>query len=181
MKRIRKPIYAAVLIAAGALVPQIFHYLGGAKAGMMFLPMHIPVLICGLLLGSLYGFAAGLLIPFLSFLITGGAMPSAERLPFVIAELALYGFASGLFAALFKNVYLALISAMISGRLLYAGLLCVAFYVFHMKNAAPIAVWNSFVQGIAGVIIQLVIIPPVVYVLKRYFNDRTNQQNNTDA
>lgn len=181
MTKINKLVSAAVMIAAGVLLPQIFHFLGGAQAGMVFLPMHIPVLICGLMLGSLYGSAAGLLIPVLSFLITGGSMPSAERLPFVIIELVLYGIASGFFAAIFKNIYPALILSMVSGRLVYAGLLSIAFYVFHMKNAAPASVWDSLVKGIVGVIIQLIIIPPVVYALKRYFNDRTNKQSNIDA
>lgn len=181
MRKVNKLVFAAVLIAAGVLLPQIFHAFGGAQAGMVFLPMHIPVFICGMLLGSLYGAAAGLLIPVLSFLITGGAMPPADRLPFFITELILYGIASGFFASIFKNIYPALISAMILGRLVYAGLLCIVFYAFGMKSAAPVSVWDAFVKGIVGVIIQLIVIPPVVYALKRYVNDRTNKQSNLNA
>ncbi len=181
MQKINKLVFAAVLIAAGVLLPQIFHMFGGAQAGMIFLPMHIPVFICGMLLGSLYGAAAGLLIPVLSFLITGGTMPPAERLPFFILELILYGIASGFFASIFKNIYPALISAMILGRLVYAGLLCIAFYAFGMESAAPVSVWTSLTKGIFGVIIQLIVIPPVVYALKRYTNDREFKKSNGNS
>ena len=182
MLKIHKLVYAAVFVAAGALLPQLFHVLGGPQAGMIFLPMHIPVFICGMFLGSLYGSAAGLLIPLLSFLITGGTMPPAERLPFFIIELVLYGIASGFFASIIKSTYLTLISSMIVGRLVYAGLLCIAFYAFGMKSAAPIAVWSSLIKGIFGVIIQLAVIPPVVYALRRYSNDREhNSKSNSNA
>jgi riboflavin transporter FmnP len=181
MPKINKLVYAAVFVAAGVLLPQIFHVFGGTQAGMLFLPMHIPVFICGIFLGSFYGSAAGLLIPVLSFLITGGTMPPAERLPFFITELVLYGIASGIFASVFKSIYLSLISSMIVGRLAYAGLLCIAFYAFDMKSAAPISVWSSLIKGIFGVIIQLAVIPPVVYALRRYSNDRERKKSNSNS
>ena len=60
---------------------------------VIFLPMHIPVLLCGLLCGSYYGLLCGLLVPVLSSVLTG--MPSAPILPGMICELAMYGFMTG--------------------------------------------------------------------------------------
>ena len=92
--RTRDLTYAALLIALGLLMPQVFHMIGGQQAGGMFLPMHIPVLMAGLLLGPAYGTAVGVVTPLLSFLISG--MPPLAKLPFMVIELAAYGFASGL-------------------------------------------------------------------------------------
>lgn len=42
----------ALLLAAGILLPQVFHMIGGQAMGGMFLPMHLPVFVAGLLLGA---------------------------------------------------------------------------------------------------------------------------------
>ena len=53
---VKKLVIAALMIALGVLLPMLFHSLGG---GTVFLPMHIPVLLCGLLCGVPYGAACG--------------------------------------------------------------------------------------------------------------------------
>jgi riboflavin transporter FmnP len=159
----KKMVYCALLIAVGVLLPELFHLIGGTAAGASFLPMHIPVLIGGLLLGKYYGSAIGALAPVLAFLTSG--MPTAERLPFMIIELAVYGFVSGILS---KHLYPALIISMILGRIAYAASLVMAFYLFKMSEAAPIAAWTAVIKGLPGIIIQLLIIPPVVYALRRY-------------
>lgn len=52
----RTMTYAAMLTALGILVPFLFHQVG--IAGKVFLPMHFPVLIAGMLLGPTAGLAA---------------------------------------------------------------------------------------------------------------------------
>ncbi|MBQ9115423.1 MAG: ECF transporter S component, partial [Clostridia bacterium] len=61
-----KLTYAAMLAAIAVLFPQLFHLTGIPGAGQMFLPMHIPVLICGLWLGPFCGGAVGAIAPLLS-------------------------------------------------------------------------------------------------------------------
>ncbi len=39
-----------ILMAMGLILPTIFHTFN--MGGQVFLPMHIPVLLCGLLIGS---------------------------------------------------------------------------------------------------------------------------------
>lgn len=60
------------------------------NGGSVFLPMHIPVLICG----APYGLACGIITPFLSSMTTG--MPPAMILPQMMIELAVYGLVTGL-------------------------------------------------------------------------------------
>ena len=48
MTKTKTMILAALCFALGLVLPSAFHMIG---AGTVFLPMHIPVLICGLVCG----------------------------------------------------------------------------------------------------------------------------------
>ena len=61
-------VITAFCIALCIVLPMAFHAIG---AGATFLPMHIPVLLCGLLCGWPFGAACGLIGPLLSSLLTG--------------------------------------------------------------------------------------------------------------
>jgi hypothetical protein len=61
--------------------------------------MYLPVLLGGCLLGWRWALAVGVLSPVVSFLITslaGAPMPALPRLPFMMAELAVFALVSGL-------------------------------------------------------------------------------------
>ena len=77
------------LISAVAL-PQIIHVIGavsgmGTSLGEALLPMHLPIILAGLLGGSYVAGIAGLLSPLLSFALTG--MPTSAMLPFMCGEI----------------------------------------------------------------------------------------------
>ena len=155
----------ALLLAAGILLPQIFHMIGGQAMGGIFLPMHLPVFIAGLLLGPLYGCAIGIITPLVSFFITG--MPPAGKLPFMLVELLTYGLVSGLLRGGHINIYVSLLLAQIAGRLTNALALVCATYLFHLNVPAVITVGSAVVTGIPGLIIQLVLVPAVVILIER--------------
>ena len=161
-------ILGALFCAFGVLFPPIFH-LFGATAGGIFLPMHIPVLTAGFLLGPVWGLIVGLFSPILSTFITG--MPPMAKLPFMVFELMAYGFFSGLiYRYLPKNkfifLYPALIGAQIAGRIV--NLLCVliAVYLLGLKSASLPMVWTSLVAGLPGIILQLIFVPLLVKGIK---------------
>ncbi|HBL85055.1 MAG: hypothetical protein A2Y17_02430 [Clostridiales bacterium GWF2_38_85] len=162
--KLRKLIYSGLLAAIGVLLPQVFHLIGGPQAGSMFLPMHIPVLLAGFAAGPLGGLAVGVITPLLSFLITG--MPQIPRLYFMLFELAAYGLAGGL---LYKKLPLlpSLLLAMISGRAVYALCLMLSGPLFGVNIDAPVAAITATVTGLPGIAIQLILIPAVVYALKK--------------
>ena len=87
---IRKLVYTGLLVAVGVLLPQVFHIFGSSAAGMVFLPMHIPVLIGGLLLGPMSGLCIGVAAPLISFGITG--MPPLSNLFFMMSGLVSFYF-----------------------------------------------------------------------------------------
>lgn len=171
-------VYSGLLIAIGVLLPQLFHIFGPA-AGKTFLPMHIPVLLAGLLVGPLYGLGVAVLVPILSSVITG--MPPVPMLYFMLFELVAYAVVAGLlYKKLNWNLYVSLISAMICGRLVYGLGLAVAVNLFGMtfKFASVTAFFGGITAGLPGIIIQIVLIPPVIYALKKGGLAIANQATN---
>jgi len=167
-------INCALFTALGVLFPSVFH-LFGAVSGQTFLPMHIPVLIAGLLVSPLCGLAVGIICPFLSCLITN--MPTFFKMPFMCIELAVYGLSSGLFYKVFgakiKNttaaLYASLVCAQISGRI--ANLVCTYLAVnilgiTHNAISVKLALM-SIPAGFVGIVIQWAVIPPVVRILSK--------------
>ena len=153
----RKITYGGLLIAMAILLPQAFHLTGFQQSGQIFLPMHIPVLLSGFILGPMFGMCVGAISPVISSLLT--AMPAPDRLPFMIIELAAYGLMAGLLVSL--------IGAMIFGRIMYALSLFVACDIFGLAGVGAIGAVNAAVKGIYGILLQLVIIPPIVYALEK--------------
>lgn len=161
----------AIMLAFGIILPQLFHLTGIPQAGEVFLPMHIPVLLTGFVIGGDYGFAIGVLTPLISHFITG--MPGAPRLPFMMGELAIYGLVSGL---LFHNARMnekkfggvaTLIISMVCGRLFYAAMLFVAASFLNVNCGGAIAAVTATVKGVYGIGLQLLVIPPIVYAAQK--------------
>ena len=87
-------VFAALCVALGLIVPQVFHLIPFVGAvpnlGGVFLPMHIPVLLCGFLCGWKYGAVCGAVVPFLSSIATGMPVMWPQGVS-MIFELAVYG------------------------------------------------------------------------------------------
>lgn len=68
--QVKRLTLSAFFLALGLVLPFAFHSFG-PQAGAVFLPMHIPVLLCGFVCGSAYGALIGVLTPLLSSALTG--------------------------------------------------------------------------------------------------------------
>ncbi len=165
MKRIKKLTVTALCVALCVALPIVFHLI--PDGGSLFSPMHIPVLLCGLACGPLWGLACGLLGPALSSFVTG--MPGAAYLPPMLIELAAYGFFCGAMMRIVRtgrlsaDLYISLVSAMLAGRVL-AGL--ARGFIF-AKGAFSIGMWATsyFVGSAPGIIAHLIIVPALVIAL----------------
>ena len=60
---VKKLAVSAALLAIGFLLPLLTAQI--KEIGDTLLPMHLPVMLCGLLCGPQYGLTVGLLLPFL--------------------------------------------------------------------------------------------------------------------
>ena len=168
MLRTNKLILTSLFIACGLLLPLAFHSFG--MGGRTFLPMHLPVFMGGLLLGWLPGLIIGALTPVLSSLLTG-MPPLIPSLPMMFVELALFGLVSGyLYHDKRKNIYFALITAMIIGRLGAAFVLMLFSDILGIKLHPLTYVAATFMTGLAGVIFQIVFIPILVKRLEHIFS-----------
>ena len=55
-KNVKKITVGGLLIALALVLPMAFHLTGVPQPGQVFLPMHIPVLLGGFVLGPVFGF-----------------------------------------------------------------------------------------------------------------------------
>ena len=149
-------IFSAVFVGLAVATPTIFHQFN--LAGPTFLPMHIFVMLAGLLFGWRTGVLVGLLSPLMSYGITH--LPPMAILPETILELAVYGLAAGLLREKSFNVWFALLGAMILGRLAR-----LAFIIAAGSEANP---WMFIQMSWPGIVLQLALIPAVVYFLQRF-------------
>lgn len=163
----RKTIVSGVFLALGVLLPLVTAH-GFGVPGTIFLPMHLPVLLCGLIAGPFYGGILGLLLPFLNCILTGmpAAFPNAVVMTF---ELLTYGAVSGLIYEIckFKNqiarIYISLAASMLAGRLI-SGLVISLLLSFNpaLKHASVIA---ATITGLPGIAVQLLLIPALLRAL----------------
>lgn len=158
------------LIALAVVLPQIVHIALGQPGGVQLLPMYLPVLIGGCLLGSKWALAVGVLSPAVSFAITslmGSAMPALPRLPFMMAELAVFALVSGLFSKkIYENglwAFPAVILAQLVGRAVFLGLVAI------FQSIAPFSVEmirGQIVSGWLGLLIQAIAVPLLIIALR---------------
>lgn len=160
---------SAIFLALGFVLP----FLTGQipEIGNMLLPMHIPVLFCGFICGAPWGAVIGFITPLLRSLCLGmpPIFPTAAAMAF---ELCAYGLFSGLIYHFFnrKNIlaiYVSLVAAMIIGR----GVWGIVDLIFTSINGNPLT-WSvfltsAFASAFPGIILQLVLIPVVMFALER--------------
>lgn len=163
---VKRMIMAAVCVALCVVLPIAFHSI--PNAGSVILPMHIPVLLCGMLASWPYGFVCGLMGPLLSSVLT--SMPPAAILPAMMVECAVYGAVSGIMlkcvhtGKTYPDLYIALITAMLAGRVI-SGIAKALIFSPGLAMSAWIA--SSFVTALPGIVIQLVLLPIVVNTLMK--------------
>ena len=161
-----KTLTSVGLIALAVILPQIVHLALGQPGGVQLLPMYLPVLIGGCLLGSKWAIAVGALSPVVSFAITsllGEAMPALPRLPFMVAELAVFAVVSGLFSKkIYENglwAFPAVILAQLAGRAVFLGLVAI------FQSVTPFTVemiWSQILTGWVGLAVQAVLVPLLI-------------------
>lgn len=165
-----KSLISVGVVALAVLLPQLVHLIAGASGGIQWLPMYLPVLLGGCLLGWKWGLGVGVLSPLVSFAITsltGNAMPAASRLPYMMAELAVFAAVSGLFSKkIAENGWMAfpaVLLAQVSGRAVFLALAAIFQGVSALSAAA---VWAQIQAGLLGMVLQAVLVPFIAMGLR---------------
>lgn len=162
----KKIVLASLFIAIGLVLP----FLTGQVPliGQKLLPMHLPVLIGGFVLGGSVGSLVGLLTPLLRSIIFG--MPPFFPTALAMSlELATYGYLTGFFHKIFPRkkafIFINLILSMIGGRLVWG---MVSFVLYGITGTAfnwDIFMASAFGAAIPGIILQLILVPLIVLSL----------------
>lgn len=162
-RKVKYVVGTVILAAVGVTLPQLFHLFLGSTAGATFLPMHIAVLLAALVFGGPSAILVASTSIVFSYAVTG--MPNIQKLPFMLAELCIYGVLLSLFRKKFNN-YAALIMTMISGRLIYSGLVLLCIKVFGAA-VSKVSIVSLVKTGWPGLLIQLMIVPLLASALKK--------------
>lgn len=172
MMKIKDMSLSAMFIALGIVLP--FVTMNIPEIGNMLLPMHIPVLLSGFILGPVYGMIVGFVTPLLRSVMFGAPIfyPKAIVMSF---ELLTYGLISGLFYHIIFNrrsklinIYISLILAMIFGRVTYGIAQSIIGLVNMNEFTFKVFVTEAIINAIPGIIIQLIIIPIIIKLLGGY-------------
>lgn len=168
MKHVKKLTLSAALLALGLVLP----FLTGQiqQIGNMLLPMHIPVLLCGLICGWQYGGLIGFIMPIMRHFIFGmPAMPNVISMAF---ELATYGLVVGLLYNHSKwkcviALYRSMIIAMLAGRIVWGIVQATVLGVTNGTFTLQMFLAGAFLNAIPGIILQLTLIPTIMIILNR--------------
>ena len=165
---IKRMVLAALFIAIGMILPFVTAQV--PSIGRMLLPMHIPVLLSGFVVGWPYGLAIGLILPlFRSFLLGMPPLfPTALAMTF---ELGAYGFLTGfLYEYLPKKsgyIYTNLIVSMLGGRLVWG---VVSLFLYGLNNQTfswQLFMGGAFLNAVPGIVLQILVVPVIVIALER--------------
>lgn len=166
---IKNMTLAAMFLGLGLVLP----FLTGQipQIGNMLLPMHIPVLLCGLICGWQYGATVGFILPLLRSAVFGAPVffPTATAMAF---ELMTYGLVVGWLYChsrwqCIRALYRCLILAMLAGRAVWG-----IVQVIQLGLSGSGFTWQMFMAGaflnaIPGILVQLILIPAIMVALNR--------------
>ena len=167
-KHIQNLVTAAMLMAVGIVLP--FFTGQVPQIGNMLLPMHLPVLVCGLICGWQYGGIVGFILPLLRYALFGTPpMPNGIAMAF---ELAAYGAIAGFLYNRSKwqcivALYRSLLIAMIGGRVIWGIVRLLMLGVAGNAFTWQMFMAGAFLNAIPGIILQLVFIPALMVALNK--------------
>ncbi len=167
LSRLKREIFTALCVALSVVLPICFHFI--PNAGAVICPMHIPVLLCGLICGGFFGGICGICGPLLSSILTG--MPPIAILPSMTVELVAYGVLSGLLMKVLRtknfyvDLYASLTVALVVGKIV-AGIVTALFF---SPNGYSLALWVTtyLVTALPAIIIQMTLIPLIMFTLSK--------------
>ena len=160
-------LLSAMFLAIALILP----FLTGQikEFGSMLLPMHIPVMLCGLVCGWQYGLTIGAIAPLLRSAVVGMPVmfPSAIAMAF---ELATYGVVIGILFQkarwkCIKSLLRCLIISMVAGRVVWGIVQCILLGLGKNGFTISMFVTSAIVKAIPGIILQLLLIPTVMLML----------------
>ena len=166
LARARELSLAGLLGALGLLLPIGFHALG--PAGRVFLPMHLPIVVAGFVVGPATAAGLGLIVPLLSAVLTG-MPPLAPPIALLMSlELMVKAtLASVLYRSLRLPIWLVLPVALLVDWAVLAVAAVVAADFFAIEAGPVQYVWGVILLSVPGTLLQLAVVPLGVAAIER--------------
>ncbi len=166
LSRARELALAGFMGALGLLLPIGFHALGWG--GQVFLPMHLPVVVAGFLVSPATAVTLGIVVPFLSSVLTGMPPLAPPIAPLMALELgAKAGVASLLYRSLRTAMWLALPVAIMADWAVLALAAGFAADWFAIKASAIQYLGAAIVLSLPGTVLQLLAVPVTVLGIEK--------------
>ncbi|MBP3201074.1 MAG: ECF transporter S component [Lachnospiraceae bacterium] len=168
-EKTKKITLSALFIALGLVLPLLTGQL--KQLGNAFLPMHLPVLLCGLVVGPVHGLIVGLILPILRHFTFG--MPPLYPTGISMAfELATYGFVVGYVYKVSRwkciiALYESLIIAMVAGRIIWGIVQMILLGINGQAFTYEMFMAGAFLNAIPGIVFQLIFIPSLMLALHK--------------
>lgn len=163
-----KLVFSAVFLALSIILPTVIS-MGSPQLGQTFLPMHIPVMLCGIICGTPYGIVVGLVAPLLKSIITGlPVITSAISMAF---ELATYGGMCGMLYKAFPKkigyIYPNLLISMIVGRIVNGSVNYLITTASDNDFILKSFITLTTINALPGIVIQFALIPLIILALRK--------------
>ena len=159
-KKVLRMTLASLFLALAYVLPFATGQI--QSIGNMLCPMHLPVLLCGFICGWYWGFTVGFVAPLLRSLTLGMPVlfPGAICMAF---ELATYGLIAGLLFRVLPrrriSAYLALLVAMILGRVVWGAAMAICLGVSGAALTMEMFIAGALTNAIPGIVVQIVLVP----------------------
>ncbi len=168
----RELAYCGLFGAAALLLPVLFHLV---RLGHVFMPMYLPLMSLAFFVRPLPAAVTALLTPLLSAALTGMPPLFPPVALFMALELAAM---AGLVALARRrwpngNEWLVLLPVLLFGRVLYVGL--VYLFALAVELPAGFLAGVSLLGGWPGLILMMVVIPPIARVGRQLAPPRVRQ------
>ena len=167
----RELAYCGLFGAAALLLPVIFHLV---NLGHVFMPMYLPLVALGFFVSPLPAAITGFLVPLLSGAVTGMPPFFPPVAIFMSLELAmmasLISYGKKLRPQI--NEWVVLVPVLLFGRIFYV--LLVYLFSLVINLPAKFMAGLSLISGWPGIILMIVVIPPIARIGKTLGNSSSN-------
>ena len=167
MTTTRTLVLSAFFLALGMVLPLLTGQI--KEIGDSLLPMHLVVMLCGVVCGWQYASVVGLALPFLRSLIFS-MPPLYPNAIWMALELLTYGFVIGFLFSLRKKysrwyLFVCLVASMISGRIVWGIAKAILLGIADKPFGLEAFFVGGFVDAIPGLILQFILVPAVVELI----------------
>jgi len=159
----REIALGGLLGAAALLLPTVFHLV---HLGSLFMLMYVPLCLLAFLVSARVAAITALIVPWMSGLLTSMPPLYPPIAPVMSVELAVMCGAIALARARWPrcNEWLLLAPVLLAGRILNFFLMYALAEMMNLPSGFVAGL--SFVAGWPGIVLMLVVIPPLVRMLK---------------